>query len=266
MTLLSFDRYCDQIVEETALLRTSISGAKLDATVPSCPDWTLRDLVHHTGWAHRWVYEIVTRRATGPVAPEDVPNAEGPELEGPGADESAALDAWLAEGADRCAKVLRDAGPDARVWAWAPVERPTAFWARRMTHETVVHRADACLTTAFPYDVQPEVAADALDEWLWLGDVDDDRHDHADLLGAGRTVHLHATDTPAGLNAEWLVDFTGGAATWRRGHEKAAVAVRGPLTDVLLVVYRRQAVDAGNVEVLGDRDLLDQWVGQLVWE
>ncbi|MEU8886285.1 maleylpyruvate isomerase family mycothiol-dependent enzyme [Streptomyces sp. NPDC048442] len=263
MTLLGFDRYCDQIVEETARLRTAISGADLRAMVPSCPEWTLRELVHHTGWAHRWVYETVTTRATEVVPPESVPNAEGP-----GTDDPADLDAWLAEGAEMCAKALREAGPDAQMWSWAP-GKPAEFWARRMTHETVVHRADASLAAKADYEVQPEVAADTIDEWMWIGALPqtmEERPELAGLLGEGRTVHLHATDTPAGLNAEWTVDLTGDAIQWRRGHEKAAVALRGPLTDLLQVFYRRQSSDAGKIEVLGDRELLDLWLGHIAFD
>jgi hypothetical protein len=81
-----------------------------------------------------------------------------------------------------------------------------------------------------------------------------------ELLGPGRTLHLHATDTRAEAAAEWLVDLTGDAVVWRRAHEKAAVAVRGPLTDLLLVVYRRRPVRSKGVEVFGDADLLDFWL------
>ena len=38
------------------------------------------------------------------------------------------------------------------------------------------------------------------------------------------------------------------------------MAVRGPLTDVLLVAYRRLPPDADGVELLGDRAVLDAWL------
>ncbi len=47
---------------------------------------------------------------------------------------------------------------------------------------------------------------------------------------------------------------------WRRAHEKAAVAVRGPLTELLLVLYQRRAPADGTVEVLGDASWLDFWL------
>src|SRR6185437_16173322 len=81
-----------------------------------------------------------------------------------------------------------------------------------------------------------------------------------ELFGPGRTMHVHATDAPPGVDAEWLLDLTGEAPTHRRTHEKAAVALRGPLTDVLQVLYRRLPADSDRVEVLGERALLDQWL------
>lgn len=78
------------------------------------------------------------------------------------------------------------------------------------------------------------------------------------LLGPGRTVHLHATDTDPELHAEWVLDLTGQAITWRRAHEKSAVAVRGPVTDLLLMVYRRRAPD--QLGVVGDASLLEFWL------
>jgi hypothetical protein len=81
-----------------------------------------------------------------------------------------------------------------------------------------------------------------------------------ELIGPGRTVHLHATDTAPEAAAEWVVDLTGEQIAWRRAHEKAAVAVRGPLTDLLLLVYKRRPARGAGIEVLGDAGLLDFWL------
>ncbi|MEV7161283.1 maleylpyruvate isomerase family mycothiol-dependent enzyme [Streptomyces microflavus] len=253
MTLLPYDRYCDEILAQTDALRATIEGADLTATVPSCPDWNLRQLVVHVGGAHRWVGEIVRSRAT-----EDIPEEKVPGFEGPGSDDPAALDAWLAEGAAATVEALREAGPDAEVWTWA-WERRTTFWARRMAHETVVHRADAALAARAPYTVDPEVAADTIDEWLRIvsfaqegGDPEAD-----ELRGGGRSLHLHATDA---LGAEWLIEFGEDRFTWRHDHEKATVALRGPLTDLMLVFNRRLEPTSERVEVFGDAELLDFWL------
>lgn len=253
MTSLAHDRYCDEILFQTDELRAAVKGADLTARVPTCPDWSLRDLVVHVGGAHRWAGEIVRTRASAEIPDEEVPDAEGP-----GGDDPGALDAWLAEGAAETVAALREAGPDTAVWTWAWEQR-TAFWARRMVHETVVHRADAALATGTVYEVAPDLAADTIDEWLQIVAFSQAQGDPeaAELRGGGRSLHLHATDVPG---AEWLIEFGENDFTWRRAHEKATVALRGPLTELMLAFNRRQKPDEGGLDVLGDRDLLDFWL------
>ncbi|MEU4468620.1 maleylpyruvate isomerase family mycothiol-dependent enzyme [Streptomyces sp. NPDC024017] len=257
--LLAHDRYCDEIARQVGLLRSVVtSGADLSGTVPTCPEWSLEDLVRHMGAALRWVEFIVRTRAQ-----EEVPEERVPGLAGPGArGDAAALDAWLAEGGEQVVTALREAGPDTKVWSWAGILN-SGFWARRMTHEITVHRADATLAAGLPYEVAPEVAADAIDEWLQIVEFVQrtvPQDEVSELRGPGRTIHLHATDTRPGLDAEWLVELTEDGVTWRRGHEKATVALRGPLTSVLLAFYRRLPLDARELDVLGDRELLEFWL------
>ncbi|MFI6337279.1 maleylpyruvate isomerase family mycothiol-dependent enzyme [Streptomyces sp. NPDC050535] len=257
---LGHDRYCDAIEAQVRQLRDVVNseGVVLSATVPTCPDWSLEQLVRHTGGALRWVELLVRTRARENVPDEDVPWAAGPAAEG----DPAALDGWLAETGEMLVGTLREAGPDTEVWAWAGVHN-SGFWARRMTHELAIHRADATLAAGLPYEVEPEVAADAIDEWLGIVEYIQrtQPHDPArELRGTGRGIHLHATDTDAGLNAEWVVELTEKGVVWRRGHERATVALRGPLTDVLLAFYRRLPLDGGRLEVLGERELLEFWL------
>ena len=65
---------------------------------------------------------------------------------------------------------------------------------------------------------------------------------------------------------EWVVDLTGDRLAWRRAHAESAVAVRGPLVELLLVVYGRRTVDDARVDVLGDRDLLDSWPARVAFD
>ncbi|WP_105973722.1 maleylpyruvate isomerase family mycothiol-dependent enzyme [Streptomyces geranii] len=259
MTTLPHSRYCDEIAHQVGQLRGVLtSGVELSATVPTCPDWTFEQLVRHTGGALRWVDALVRTRAEEEIDEAQVFLGGGPEAQG----DVAALDAWLAETGELVVGALREAGPDAKVWAWAGVHT-SGFWARRMAHEVTVHRADATLAAGLPYEVADDIAADAIDEWLQIVEFVQrtDPHDAArELRGAGRSIHLHATDAAPELNAEWLVELTEDGVVWRRGHEKATVALRGPLTDVLLAFYRRLPLDSPRLEVLGDRELLEFWL------
>lgn len=257
MTTLSHDRYCDEVARQIDLLRATLTGADLSATVPTCPDWTLSQLARHVGGAVRWSERLVATRAERNIPDEDVPDALGPE-----GDDPVALDAWLASTARLGEKTLRAAGADAPAWSWSG-DHTAGFWARRMTHEVAIHRADAAITAGVDYEIAPDIAADAIDEWLdivLLLRRLDPGSGAAELRGAGRSIHLHATDTPPGLDAEWLIEFGEDGFTWRRGHAKATVALRGPLTEVLLAFYRRRPLDSGRVEVLGERELLDFWL------
>ncbi|MGW0706949.1 maleylpyruvate isomerase family mycothiol-dependent enzyme [Streptomyces sp. NPDC002643] len=252
------DRYCAEIEVQVRQLRDVVtSGADLSTTVPTCPDWSLEELVRHTGGALRWVETNVRTRAKEEVPEERVPSYEGPGAKG----DPAALDAWLAETGELLVTTLREAGPGAPVWSWG-WEGTAGFWARRMTHELVVHRADATLAAGLPYQVAPDIAADAIDEWLEILEYGQriGRPELVELRGPGRSLHLHATDTPAELNADWFVELTDDVVRWSRGHEKATVALRGPLTEVLLAFYRRLPPGEGQLEVLGDRGLLDFWL------
>ncbi|WP_329036859.1 maleylpyruvate isomerase family mycothiol-dependent enzyme [Streptomyces sp. NBC_00178] len=253
MTPLAHARYCDEILAQTDLLRDLVRDADLAARVPTCPDWNLRELVVHVGGAHRWAGEIVRTRAAAEIPDDAVPGSGGP-----ASGDAAALDAWLAEGAAATVAALREAGPDTEVWTWA-WERRTAFWARRMAHETAVHRADAAAAVGRDFEVAPDLAADTITEWLEIvafaqagGDPE-----AAELRGGGRSLHLHATDA---ADAEWLIEFGEDGFTWRHAHAKATVALRGPLTGLMLAFNRRRKPDEGGLEVLGDRSLLDFWL------
>ena len=49
MTNLPHDRFCDELVTQTGLVREVVAGADLSATVATAPDWTLADLLRHVG-------------------------------------------------------------------------------------------------------------------------------------------------------------------------------------------------------------------------
>ncbi|MCI3933373.1 maleylpyruvate isomerase family mycothiol-dependent enzyme [Streptomyces sp. AN091965] len=255
MASLPYERYRDQVAAQLESLRTTLDGADLSVTVPTCPDWTLDRLVRHTGGAVRLVELHVRTRAT-----ENIPDARVPGFGGPEAGGVAALDAWLAETAEMFDATLRGAEADTPVWSWAG-EATAGFWARRMTHEVAIHRADAAIAVGAPYEVAPDVAADAIDEWLdivrfvQLAKADPRA---AELVGEGRTLGLRALD--AGV--EWLITLGPDGVTWTRGGAGADVVLRGPLTEVLLAFYRRRGLDSGRVEVLGDRGLLEFWLAK----
>ncbi|MDT0547444.1 maleylpyruvate isomerase family mycothiol-dependent enzyme [Streptomyces lonegramiae] len=247
----TLDRYCAEILTQTDLLRSLVKDADPTVHVSTCPEWNLGQLLRHVSGAHRWVETIVRSRAT-----EQVPEDQVNDVFHYGDKDMAVVDAWLAEGARLLTDHLTEAGPDTRVWTVVP-DQPIVFWARRMLFETVVHRADAARTVGTRYEVDAAVARDGLDEWMGFGTVPEayDPTDAEPLLGADRTLCFRATDDPAG---EWRVDLTGDVPRWRRGGGDAAVTVRGPVAELLLLVYGRPVDE--RTEIHGERALLDLWL------
>ncbi len=216
------------------------------ADVPTCPGWTVADLVTHSGGIHRWVTAIVASQAPSRLPfPEVAPESSSAE----------GLAGWLAAGAAPLLESLRAAGPVTPVWTWGP-GRTSGWWARRMVHETTVHRADAELAVGVAAPViDPVVAADGIDEFLFNLPSARRPYKHLAALPTGASLHLQATDADGG----WLVRFTESGIAWERGHAKATVAVRGPVALLLLLTCGRVPGSDERFAVFGDASVLDAW-------
>ncbi|MFI6321947.1 maleylpyruvate isomerase family mycothiol-dependent enzyme [Nonomuraea sp. NPDC050556] len=230
--------------EEATRFVALITGADLTTPVPTCPGWTLADLVTHLGQVHRWAEHTVRTHATSrPSFREAAP--EPP----PGTD----LPGWLASGIEPLKATLRAADPDAPVWAWG-ADQHVRFWPRRMWHETLIHRTDVEQALGLSVTIPEDAAVDGIDEFLAnLPHARNIAPRLADLTTDGQTLHLHATDT----DGEWLVTMPP-AYSWTRGHTKADVAVRGPVAELLLMVYGRRPPET--LTTFGDPTLLTTWL------
>ena len=251
MPSISNQRYTAEIISSTDTFAGLVDGADLTPQVPTCPDWTLRQLTTHVGRAHRWAAEIVATRSATPIPFREVPDGRLP-------DDPAQHPQWLRAGAGRLTAALAEAGSDP-VWTFAGTG-PASSWARRMAHETAVHRADAELAAGREPAFEPDLAADAIDEWLVLcGPAPGDEDPRLSALPGGAVLHIHATDD--GLaNGEWLIRREESRITVRHGHAQGDVAVRGPAGQLLLVLLRRLPPETAEVQVLGDGGLLAAWL------
>jgi uncharacterized protein (TIGR03083 family) len=254
--MTDFDRHCTEIVAQADLFADHLDGADVTVAVPSCPGWNVSQLARHVDGGLRWAREIVAGRASAPP-----PDAALRDLSGATGDDPAELAAGLRSAGVDLAATLRETGADAQMWCPVP-GGGSAFYARRFAHETAVHRADAALALGVDYVVANFVAVDGVEEWLELGCAPFHFDVHPwmrELLGPGRTVGLHATDT----GGHWVMDFAGDAITWRRGDETTTAGLRGPVTDLLLILYRRRPVSAAGIE--GDAGFLDFWLERVAF-
>jgi len=233
-----------------ALLAAAAGRAGLDAMVPPCLPWRVRDLLRHLGFVHRWAAGYVSQAREEMV---DEPAEDELLLAGPGDGE---LLGWFCDGHAELVRALRSADPRLRCWTFLPAPSPLAFWARRQAHETAIHRADAESVAGEVATFPASFAADGIDE-LIMGFWARGR------ARADRPSRLRIRATDAG--GDWLVDLGAGTAA-RRGAAAADCAVdctvAGPASDLYLLLWNRPrpgGQDADRVTVGGDPGVLWLW-------
>lgn len=250
---LSQDRYFTAIEQGTDLLAGVVADYDPGLPIPTCPEWNLRQLATHLGRVHRWVAEMTGRRSAEAMPFRQVPDGRYPEHR---ADQAL----WLRAGARRVVEAVRAAG-ESPLWVGEGTG-PASFWARRMAHETLVHRIDGQLAAGAEPQIDVVLAADAIDEFLGL--VSGPRYQQQDgvdgALPAGTVMHLHATDDGLVGAGEWLVRQGTGGISVDRGHGKGDVAVSGPAASLLLTLVRRRPATGQDLTVCGERGLLSGWL------
>ena len=102
MSQLSADRYFAEVQESTAGLAEILAEHDLGLPIPTCPEWTLRQLVTHVGRAHRWAAEITRTRSEAFIPFREVPDGKLPA-------DRAGQCAWLRAGAARVVEAVREA-------------------------------------------------------------------------------------------------------------------------------------------------------------
>ena len=237
------------LLEQTRAFGDLIRPADPSTPVPTCGEWTLKQLYRHVGRGNRWAAQIISERRNQPLDPREVRDGKPPD------DHDAAVE-WFQRGAQMIIDAVDHVGADARVWTFIG-PRPAGWWIRRRVHETAVHRADAALALGAGFELPAEFAADCLSEWIELATVD---KRHPPALDPGQSIHLHATEEKLGPTGEWTIAHDEDGLSWSHSHSKSDVALRGPVTGLLLATVRRKtAADAG-LEMLGDAAVWDGWL------
>ena len=207
-----------------------VTRAAPDRHVPSCPDWTGRDLLAHVSRSTRLLAAIVE---AGGAQPAPLPDLTVDEA-----------DATYDENLQRMIATMRATPPDAPAFNWSVTAQVAGFWSRRALHELAVHRWDAdTINTAEPAPVPSEVAVDGIAEFFEVFVPTG--------LAAGMappspvTLVLEITDT--GQRQEHPLPEPGGPET----------VLRGTASDLLLAVWRRHDPLAHHAG--GDPAVLAAW-------
>ena len=219
-------------------VRLADVAVALDAEVPPCPRWTVRDLVTHIGGVHRWAASIVRDRLDHDPAPRDE------DLATPGSRDPVE---WFRDGHAELLATLRKADPDLRCYAFLPAPSPLTFWARRQAHETAIHRADAesafGAITPFP----ASFAADGIDEMInGFGG----RRRSFRYVNSPRTLAVSPADAEG-----WTITLAPDGVRSTRGVAAAHATISGSASELYLWLWNRPAT----VVVAGDPDVPALW-------
>jgi len=219
--------------------------------VPSCPQWSVGDLVRHIGGVHRWATRIVTNGLSSNV--ED-------DREFFAAPDDGSLLPWFVEGSSALIRALQAAPDDLQAFVFLKNAPPPAlFWARRQAHETTIHRVDAQaarlgrMPSTAEAAIPTPLAVDGLDELL-TGFVPR-RSSRLRTDEPFRTV-IAATDAPAA----WTVSVSADPPVVTEGADPAAQShVTGTAAALYLGLWNRGDDVAEN----GTVDLLGHWRDQV---
>ena len=164
-TTLDFAEHGEGIGDAASVLRNNALAAGLGAPVPTCPGWTVLDLVAHQGMVHRWATEVVRGVPREQWRPDEQVQDEGRAA-------ANVLD-WFDEGLVDLLNALARAPEDLEVFFFLKdAPRSREAWARRQCHETSIHAVDAMaarlgrMPVARETWVRPALAADGVDELL----------------------------------------------------------------------------------------------------
>jgi uncharacterized protein (TIGR03083 family) len=244
VTLPPIDQQLDALRDEGERFASAVERVSPDDRVPSCPDWCVRDLVRHAGGVHRWATRHVVEARTEPIG------VSLDEIVGDWPDDPS-LAGWLRTGVDSLSDALSAAPPDLQAFTFLPASSPRAFWARRQLHETTIHRVDAEQAGPLATAVDPDRAADGVEEILFgfaarPGKLVDE---------VRRELVLRTTDT----GDVWtiVVEPDGGEA--RRGDGGTPDGeISSSASDLYLLLWNRRAVsDMSRVQ--GDVGLIETW-------
>lgn len=226
--------------EGEGLLAAARSGS--DAVVSTCDNWTIADLAKHVWQVYANVTCYVSTRATS--RPEKLP-------EMPVGDPVDLLAGQL----DDLVSALSDCEADTPIWTWV-FDAPDGaiFWARRMAHESAVHRFDAQSAHGIRQPIDTELATDGIDELI---DVVVPRvYQRDQVAGPTGTIALRATDGDS-----WLLELSPGGVRRSELIDEPDATAAGTSSALLLALYSR--VPWTSLELAGDADLLERWTSGL---
>ena len=234
--------YIDALEREGNRLADTADTIDLAAPVPTCPDWTLRDLLRHIGGIHRWAGEHIRDRLPRVLQVDDFRD-----LVGEWPDDPALVD-WYRVELQLLLDTFRAAPRDIDCARFLKSPDPLTFWTRRQAHEATIHRVDVEAIVGRLTPVDPEFALDGIDELV-------DGFVPRPFMKLRSPEPLTLAIEPDDGDRTWVLTITEEPVTVSTGRAGADCTINGSASNVLFALWNR--TNAGNLTITGRRDVFD---------
>jgi len=239
--------------------------------VPSCPRWTMTELVLHLGHVHRIVARIISERLTQPpengdrswlglteehavwldemLADREKGDAEEKPLsQRPLPD---ALVEWFGAGAAALEAQFLATPATEPVWTWG-ASQTAGFWQRMQAIEAAIHRWDAENAVGSPRAMPADLAVEAITQTFEVM-APMRRSVLRASPGRGERFRFARTDGPQA----WVVRFDGNDVALGDSSGAGDVTLAGTASDLMLFLWGRLAPET--LDIQGDTELADRY-------
>jgi uncharacterized protein (TIGR03083 family) len=185
--------------------------------VPSCPEWTVGDLIYHLGWVQLfWAHNLLTRNSSE--------KSSLGEVEDPSDD---TLAEWFRTCTATLSSALTEVGDDSPCWTWWGEPLTSGAVARHQMQEAAIHHWDVFLALGNPKALDKDVAHD----------------------GVGEFLEVHASEIPTSERPTVIFRSTDTQGTWNvPGDIATSTEIRGTASDLSLLLNGRIPLTALDVE------------------
>ena len=252
---LEVSDYIRFVASEGDRFASAAKQGDLTVRIPTCPEWTMRDLVRHLGMIHLWAAANVAFPEPDWLDVGELPDLVRywPDLTGESGEypEDPELVSWYRETLANLIRVLESAPADLECFTFLPAPTPLTMWARRQASEIAIHRFDAEHARDITSSFDQGFATDMLDE-LMSGFAP--RLGAPDIEGP-QVVHVHAEDA----GEHWFTTIGPERSETSRSGDEADLTLTGTAADLYLLLWNR--TPDSSISMSGNTDLMALWHG-----
>ncbi|MGC8480104.1 MAG: maleylpyruvate isomerase family mycothiol-dependent enzyme [Acidimicrobiales bacterium] len=245
---MELDTYLTAIADCTTEITHVVEEDSLPLPVPTCPEWTINQLLAHLGHVQSWAASVLRAAIVGEAVP---PRPKEPAMLEEAPSGIARLD-WLQGCTNGLMEALTTIEDETECWTFFPATSGRHFWARRQAHEAHLHLVDSELAVGRPiHPIPPSVAADGIAEALtgYFARPGSNR--------SGREFPYRIAFEATDADSSWTIRVTDTSLEAVPRLEHADLVINAPASAIFLLIWNR--VDSSQLHSVGYAELLDQW-------